>query len=80
MGHGGSRKSDRGKGRGGMRGSNGGDHNMQGGSHREMMGLIHKLFDNRDRIKRSYNKTNIGIESYTRSDDPQVGEWIQTHV
>ena len=53
---------------------------MQGGSHREMMGLIHKLFDNRDLIKRSYNKTNIGIESYTRSDDPQVGEWIQTHV
>lgn len=45
-----------------------------------MMDIIHSLVDNHDLIERNYNVTANGIESYTRSDDPQVASWLKTHV
>ncbi|KAL7540399.1 hypothetical protein ACHAXR_010080 [Thalassiosira sp. AJA248-18] len=76
MGHGGM-------GHGGMwRGGSGGGT----GSKRDMMDVIHDLFDSVDDdditndIKRTVNNTDTGIESYTYSDDEDVASWIQTHV
>lgn len=49
-------------------------------SKREMMQLIHQLIDSHDNVTRYYNETDVGIESYTFSDDPTVAAWIQEHV
>mmetsp|Transcript_19740 Transcript_19740/g.25223 ORF Transcript_19740/g.25223 Transcript_19740/m.25223 type:complete len:285 (+) Transcript_19740:95-949(+) len=49
-------------------------------SRREMMQLIHRLVDSHDDVTRYYNETDVGIESYTFSDDPDVATWIQEHV
>eukprot|EP00984_Skeletonema_dohrnii_P023867 scaffold12965_cov117-Skeletonema_dohrnii-CCMP3373.AAC.5 len=49
-------------------------------SRREMMQLIHRLIDSHDDVTRYYNETDVGIESYTFSDDPDVAAWIQEHV
>ena len=49
-------------------------------SRREMMQLIHRLIDSHDDVTRYYNETDVGIESYTFSDDPKVSKWIQDHV
>jgi len=47
---------------------------------REMMQLIHQLVDSHEDVTRYYNETDVGIESYTFSDDPDVASWIQNHV
>jgi hypothetical protein len=49
-------------------------------SRREMMQLIHRLIDSHEDVTRYYNETDVGIESYTFSDDPDVATWIQEHV
>ncbi len=49
-------------------------------SRREMMQLIHQLIDSHDDVTRSWNETNVGIESYTFSEVPKVTKWIQEHV
>jgi hypothetical protein len=41
---------------------------------------IHELFANHDRIKRSVTNLPNGIRTETTSDDPQVIQWIKTHV
>jgi hypothetical protein len=63
----------------------GGDEGMGMGSsgssgRREMMQLIHQLVDSHEDVTRYYNETDVGIESYTFSDDPDVASWIQNHV
>lgn len=45
-----------------------------------MMQLIHRLIDSHEDVTRYYNETDVGIESYTFSDDPTVAAWIQEHV
>ncbi|KAL9186833.1 hypothetical protein ACHAXT_010553 [Thalassiosira profunda] len=69
---------------GGMGGHGGGGWGQGGGGHgmsrREMMWLIHDLFDSRGQITRVYKNTTDGIEAYTYSDDPEVASWIQRHV
>lgn len=49
-------------------------------SRREMMQLVHRLVDSHDDVTRYYNETDVGIESYTFSDEPDVTTWIQEHV
>ena len=49
-------------------------------SKREMIQLIHQLIDSHDDVTRYYTETDVGIESYTFSDDPTVAAWIQEHV
>ena len=44
------------------------------------MGTIHQLFANHDKIRRSVTSLPDGIRTETTSDDPQVAEWIKTHV
>jgi hypothetical protein len=42
--------------------------------------VIHELFVNHDRIKRTVTNIPDGIRTETTSDDPQVAQWIKTHV
>lgn len=55
-------------------------HGGDGLRKREIMDLIHKLFDHREDIQRDYRDVDGGIEAYTYSYDEQVGSWIQEHV
>ncbi len=61
-------------------GMNGGSGSGSGSSRWEMMQLIHQLVDSHEDVTRYYNETDVGIESYTFSDDPDVASWIQEHV
>ena len=94
QGHGGGGQGRMGGGQGRMgggqgEGGGGGGQGMMGGGQGMMghggrnsgaMRIIHNLLDNRQYIKRTVNLTDTGAQTYTRSDDPQVSDWIQTHV
>ena len=61
----------------GMEGYGDGGGRMGNGDY---MDVIHDLIDNRRSITRKYTNTSEGIESFTYSDNLDVGSWIQTHV
>ncbi len=42
--------------------------------------VIHTLFVNHDRIKRTVTNLPNGIRTVTESDDPQIAQLLQTHV
>jgi len=44
------------------------------------LGVIHELLANHDRIRRTVTNLPNGIRTVTESDDPNVVEWIKTHV
>jgi hypothetical protein len=44
------------------------------------MGIIHDLLANHDRITRTVTNLPDGIRTVTESDDPQIAQWIKTHV
>jgi hypothetical protein len=44
------------------------------------MSVIHELFANHDRIKRTVTNLPDGIRTVTESDDPRIAELIKTHV
>jgi hypothetical protein len=44
------------------------------------MRVIHTLFVNHDRIKRTVTKLPNGIRTVTESDDPQIAALLKTHV
>ena len=44
------------------------------------MSVIHTLFVNHDRIKRTVTKLLNGIRTVTESDDPQIAALLKTHV
>src|SRR5512144_2384154 len=46
----------------------------------EQMRVIHTLFSNHERIKRSVTNLPDGIRTLTESDDPQVAELLKQHV
>ena len=68
----------------GMRGMMGGPQMMMGMGHgsatMEEHGVIHQLLANHDRIQRAVTNLPDGVRTETTSDDPQVAEWIKTHV
>lgn len=69
----------------GMMGSRmGGPPMMMGMGHgsatMEEHGVIHQLLANHDRIQRAVTNLPDGVRTETTSDDPQVAEWIKTHV
>ena len=41
---------------------------------------FHFLLDYRDKIRRTITRTEIGVDTVTESDDPEVAAGIQTHV
>jgi hypothetical protein len=41
---------------------------------------FHFLLANREKIKRTINRTEEGVDTLTESDDPEVTAGIQTHV
>ena len=41
---------------------------------------FHFLLDNRAKIRRTVTRTQIGVDTVTESDDPDVAAGIQTHV
>ena len=70
-----------GKGMGGM-GHNGwgGKGQGSGGSRREIMQTIHRLFQNRGTIEREVTETDEGVIAYTHSNNKQVSEWIKQQL
>jgi hypothetical protein len=44
------------------------------------MATIHNLVNRRDDIERNVIDTTNGVTTYTWSEDPQVEDWIKTHV
>ena len=44
------------------------------------MGVIHELFINHDRIKRTVTNLPDGIRTVTESDDPRIAQLIKEHV
>ncbi len=49
-------------------------------SKNDMREMIHNLLDNHEVIDRKSFHTENGIEATTTSEDPQVADWIKTHV
>jgi hypothetical protein len=46
----------------------------------EQLRVIHSLFANHERIKRTVTNLATGIRTVTESDDPAVAQWLKTHV
>src|SRR6185437_16809693 len=46
---------------------------------REQLRVIHTLFINHDRIKRTVTNLPNGIRTVTESDDPQIAALLKTH-
>jgi hypothetical protein len=67
-----------------MGGGMGGPEMMMGMSHDSktmaQLGLIHELFIDHDRIKRTVTNLPDGIRTVTASDDPAVAQLLKTHV
>lgn len=62
----------------GMMGGRGGGSMVEGRN--RMRETIHNLLDNHEVIERKSFHTENGIEATTTSEDPQVANWIKTHV
>ena len=52
---------------------------MMGGN-REDMQIVHQLFANHDRIRRTVEEIPGGVRTVTESDNPQITTLIQAHV